>query len=244
MTELHSPAAKELHGEGDLRIAPGRRHGRSVRHRRLCHSPERTTPRDEGVLSLLRPRRWVLHDHRVEPERDRRRHEGHLHHRSRSHRRVGQPTSSSTARATTMPTATSCSISSTGTGAVTFSGGTGRFSGFHAATSPSPARAPGTPCALGRNVQLHPTRPRQISRCATRSHHHTGLGRVRPSQADSEPVVHQREQRRPARDPHRQRPRSDTHRCSPSTTDGGRRTVDVLKRCDQAPRDVTDTVDG
>ena len=53
-------------------------------------SPERTASRDEGVLAVLRPSRWVLHDHRVEPERDRPRHEGHLHQPSRSKRRVEQ----------------------------------------------------------------------------------------------------------------------------------------------------------
>ena len=54
----------------------------------------------------------------------------------------------------------------TGTGTVTFSGGTGRFSGFHAGAAVTYSD---DPCALGRNVQLHPTRPRQMSGCATRS---------------------------------------------------------------------------
>jgi hypothetical protein len=52
--ESHDPAAvtaaKESHREGGLRIALGRRHGRSVRHRRLGLSPERSASRDEGVL--------------------------------------------------------------------------------------------------------------------------------------------------------------------------------------------------
>ena len=54
----------------------------------------------------------------------------------------------------------------TGTGPLTFSGGTGRFSGFHASVT---VTARPRPLYVGRTVQLHPTRPRQISGCATRS---------------------------------------------------------------------------
>ena len=57
---------------------------------------------------------------------------------------------------------------------VTFSGGTGRFSGFHASVVVTYNGHDST--VLGRNVQLHPTRPRPISRSATRSHRQNRLG--------------------------------------------------------------------
>ena len=60
-------------------------------------------------------------------------------------------------------------------GMVTLSGGTGRFSGFHATVWVT-CNARRQPLCVGRTVQLHPTRPRQISRSATRSHRHNRLG--------------------------------------------------------------------
>ena len=96
----------------------------------------RTTPRHEGVLSVLRPPRWVLHDHRVEPERDR---QAGMHvvytdptfvgHDLSSHLYVDGPGNNDAYGHVVLhlppdPTAW--------TGQLTFSGGTGRFSGFHA----------------------------------------------------------------------------------------------------------------
>ena len=72
-----------------------------------------------------------------------------------------------------MPTATSTSDSATGSGPLVLTGGTGRFSGFQATIL---VTCNGINCCLGRVVQLHPTRPRQISRSATRNHRHNRLG--------------------------------------------------------------------
>ena len=101
----------------------------------LCETvaPKRSAPRDEGLLALQPRRRFVLHDHVLEPQRDQGRLEGRL--------RLGgrDPTSgvldsdlvidgpgNNTAFGHVvldLPTLT---------GVVTFSGGTGVFTHFHA----------------------------------------------------------------------------------------------------------------
>ena len=118
-------------------------------------SQRRRTSRDEGVLSVLRSLRWVLHDHRVEPERDRRRYEGHLRHSSRfqngmtldSDLVLDGPGNNDAYGHVVLDL-------STGLGLLTFTGGTGRFSGFHAAVGQR--HAPPPPCAWDGSYSFTP----------------------------------------------------------------------------------------
>ena len=123
--------------------------------------------------------RWVLHDHRVEPERDPPRHEGHLHQPSRT---IGSTTRVDSDLFLDGPG------NNDAYGHVELSSRVTVYRPAHVLRRDRPVQrvprgprrhlraARRHPVCVGRNVQLHPARPRQISRSATRSHRHNRLG--------------------------------------------------------------------